>query len=388
MDEKELEAIALKSAEIVAKALEAKAEAKAVADKAEAEKLEAVKAAAVEEFKATLEPAAKGGFATKKVTKLGMKDDDMQSFMHYVRTGDRIAAKAALVEGTDSFGGFLVPVDFHNTIQAKVNASCWTRLAGVQMLTGSRDSVQVPAEGTSLTKWEVTAESCDYYEEEPQLDPITITAFKWTRLIKLSEELVADQAANLDEFLGNTIADWAAQTEAYYAAVGTGSGQHGGVAKFDSLIPVTTADQTTSDVITVAEVFAIAYGLNDMLRDRAVWLMNATTESYLRQLLVATPYAFGLPSVQGTGSSIGNILGRPVFTNSGLGAYNGAESDKVCIAFFDPKAYTIYNRQGLFVRRLNELYAASGQVGILASFRQGGAITMGSHIYHFIEKDT
>ena len=388
MDEKEMEALALKTAEIVSKGLDAKAEAKAAADKLESERLEAVKAAAVEEFKATLEPAWKGGFATKKVTKLGLKNDDMESFMHYIRTGDQIAAKAALVEGTDSYGGFLVPIDFHNTIQAKVNAKCWTRLAGVQQLTGSRDSVQVAAEGTSLTKWEASAESCDYYEEEPQLDPVTITAYKWTRLIKVSEELVADQAANLDEFLGNTLADWAAQTEAYYAAVGSGSAQHGGVAKFDSLIPVTTRDQATSDVITVAEVFAIAYGLNDNLRDSAVWLMNGTTESYLRQILVATPYAFGAPSIQGTGGTIGNLLGRPVFNNSGLGAYNGGESDKVCIAFFDPKAYTLYNRQGLFVRRLNELYAANGQVGILASFRQGGAITMGSHIYHFIEKDT
>jgi HK97 family phage major capsid protein len=383
MDEKELSDVALKSAEFVMKALADKE----AAAKADADKIAAAVAAGIEEYKATQEPAWKGGFATKKVTKLGLKDDEMASFMHYVRTGDTVAAKAVMVEGTDSYGGFLVPNDFHSTIQTKVNAKCWTRLAGVQQLTGSRDIMQVPAEGTSLTKWEVTAESCDYYEEEPQLDPVSITAYKWTRLIKLSEELVDDQASNLEQFLANTIADWAAQTEAYFAAVGSGSSQHGGVAKFDSLIPVTTADQATSDVITVAEVFAIAYGLNDNLRDSAVWLMNGTTESYLRQILVATPYAFGTPSIQGTGGTIGNLLGRPVFNNSGLGAYNGGESDKVCIAFFDPMAYTLYNRKGLVIRRLNELYAASGQVGILASFRQGGAITMGSHIYHFIEKD-
>jgi HK97 family phage major capsid protein len=381
MDAKELNDLANAAADV--------AEKRAAAAKAEEERIAGlVKAgadAAVEAYKSTQEPAWKGGFATKKVTKLGLKEDDMDSFMHYVRTGDRIAAKAAMIEGTDSFGGFLVPIDFHNVIQTKINETSWPRRAGVQVLQGSRDVMQVPAEGTSMGKFSVSGEDSDYNENEPQLDPVSITAYKWTKLLKLSEELVEDQAANLEEFLSQSIADWAAQTESYYCAVGTGSSQHTGVCKWDSLVVPNTLTQATSAVITAAEIFTVAYTLNDGLRDRAVWLMNGTTEAYLRQLGAPNQYgyAFGLPSVQGQGTSMGGIFGRPVFNTSALPAYNAATCEVVAIAFFDPKAYTIYERRGLVIRRLNELYAAGGMVGIIASFRQGGAITQGSHIVHY-----
>ena len=384
MEERELELLAAKAAEVAEKRADERAAVKAAKDA----EIKAAVEAGIEEYKNTQEPAWKGGFATKKVTKLGLKDDEMASFLHYIRTGDSVAAKAAMVEGTDSYGGFLVPEDFHATIQAKVNELAWPRRAGVQILNGSRDVMQVPREGTSLTKWEVTAESCDYYEEEPQLDPLSLTAYKWTRLIKLSEELVEDQAANLDEFLSNTIADWAAQTESYMCAVGSGSGQHTGVACWTSTTTlVANTTLATSDVITVAEIFALAYSLNDGLRDRAVWLTNGTTESYIRQLLVSTPYAFGPPSLQGTGTGMGGIFGRPMFNSSGMSAYNSGESDTVVLAFFDPKAYMIYERKGLAIRRLNELYAANGQVGLIASFRQTGGIAIPAHVKHLCNKD-
>ena len=80
-------------------ALEA-VDAKAKAEKDEAEKVAAIKAEAVkeaeEEIKAKLEKSYQGGFAIKKVTGLGLKDDDMKSFGYWLRTGDQAAVKAAL----------------------------------------------------------------------------------------------------------------------------------------------------------------------------------------------------------------------------------------------------------------------------------------------------
>jgi HK97 family phage major capsid protein len=50
--------------------------------------------------------------------------------------------------------------------------------------------------------------------------------------------------------------------------------------------------------------------------------------------------------------------------------------------------YTIGERVGMTVRRLNELYAGTGQVGILASIRVGGAVTQAEAFKHLVHPTT
>ena len=60
------------------------------------------------------------------------------------------------------------------------------------------------------------------------------------------------------------------------------------------------------------------------------------------------------------------ILGRPVYTST---AVPGIGAGQKVMAFGDFSYYWIGDRQGISFRRLNELYATTGQVGFLATKR-------------------
>ena len=72
-----------------------------------------------------------------------------------------------------------------------------------------------------------------------------------------------------------------------------------------------------------------------------------------------------------------NILNRPVKTSSyvpTLGAGNKA------IAFGDFSYYWVADRQGRAFQRLNELYAATGQIGFKATQRVDGKLVLGEAV--------
>ena len=77
------------------------------------------------------------------------------------------------------------------------------------------------------------------------------------------------------------------------------------------------------------------------------------------------------------------ILGRPVRTSAYMPAI--AASAKT-IAFGDFSYYWIADRQGRSFKRLNELYAANGQVGFLASQRVDGKLILSEAIKVLAQK--
>ena len=97
--------------------------------------------------------------------------------------------------------------------------------------------------------------------------------------------------------------------------------------------------------------------------------MNDGTEAVLRGL-TGNPFLFGVTPAGGQ-FEIDTLMGKRVF-NSDSVAEIGASAKSMLIG--DWSAYFIAERHGLVVQRLGELYAANGQVGLLAKFRQGAAV--------------
>ena len=77
------------------------------------------------------------------------------------------------------------------------------------------------------------------------------------------------------------------------------------------------------------------------------------------------------------------ILGSPVRTSAYMPAI--AASAKT-IAFGDFSYYWIADRQGRSFKRLNELYAANGQVGFLASQRVDGKMILPEAVKVLVQK--
>ena len=99
--------------------------------------------------------------------------------------------------------------------------------------------------------------------------------------------------------------------------------------------------------------------------------MNDTTVKLIRKLKDCDGQYLWMPSI--TEGAPDMILGHRVINSSFMPA---ATSGNKSVAFGDFSYYWIADRQGRTFKRLNELYATTGQVGFLASQRVDGKLIL------------
>jgi HK97 family phage major capsid protein len=313
-----------------------------------------------------------GAPAIKKVTERGFKDDAVKSFMHWIRTGDDVAYKAAMQGQTDAEGGYLVPDDFYSQVVEKRNEIAVMRAAGAQVVPTSLDKLNVPVENTAATKFVVTAEEGSYDENEPTFDQAAIDVYKFTKLIKLSEELEADNKVNLQNYLARVFGRAMALAENYYMV---------NVAAAGSSMPtsVTYSATTTTAVasqtaFTAAELLDVIYAVPSAYSTNLVMFMRRSTLGKIRQL-TGNPFSF-IPTPTGggganTSQSAGTVHDIPVFVTDELPAQAAANKP---VVVFNPEFYMIADREALVVSRNPWLYQATGQIGLFAKFRFGAEL--------------
>ncbi len=384
MEEKDIKALVDQTIAEKEKA-KADAEAKAKADAdAKTALTEQVKATVAEALKGVVVPSGAGVAVPniKKVTERGFATDEMKSFLHWIRTGDDVAYKAAMQGQTDPEGGYAVPDDFYNQVVAKRNEVSVMRQCGVQVMQTSLDRLLVPVEDTAATKFVVTAEEGSYSENEPTLNQVAITVHKMTKLIKISEELEADAKANFGGYLAGVWGRTLGLAENYYFCnvAANGSSQPQSIT-YASTAGTATASQTAT---TAAELLALIYKIGSAYSDNLVLLMRRATLGALRALsgnpftFIATPDGSGGANTKpGLG---GYIHGIPVYCTDDLPAQAAASVKFVVL--FNPDFYMIVEREGLTVSRNPYLYQASGQIGLFARARMGGACLQAEAAYH------
>lgn len=328
----------------------------------------------VEELKAA--PGIERGERTIKAPAVveGLGEKSYKSaFWDYVRTGEvsniRKASKAALQEGTTTEGGYLVPDDEYGSIIAKRDEESIISKLGLMRVTTDRDKYNFPTENASLAKFTLVAEegAISAAEEEPTFAQVSVPVYKFTKLIKISEELLEDENSNLEAFLTNAIGRAVADTENYYALIGAGSTEPqgaflGGTAglSFDS-----------ASAIGAAEIPELMGKLGSPYHTGAAWVMDPATWFYLKGLS-GNPFVFTSGVARLSGTVDGPTLeGYPVVLNSNV-ANIAASAKSLMFGNFNYMGF-VTNR-GLRIRRLNELYAGNGQIGILATYRFGCAV--------------
>ncbi|MHB0966011.1 MAG: phage major capsid protein [Bellilinea sp.] len=363
-------------------------------EKTVAAEAETVSKTEFEALKADLEALKKAAPGIEKGAPVVMKaanlgdPDPVQDFENWIYTGvGRIKKhtsivdlsngrggkyKAALQEGTDSEGGYLVPVDTLNRIIEKRGEMSLLGSLGVQTFNTDRDQFTFPTEGTSMTKFTIVAEEGDISpaENEPTFGSAgvpPVSLYKFMKLIKISDELDEDYNTGLSEFLAGAIGrSWAA-TENYYVQVGSGSSQPQGA--FVGGTAGLTLDSATA--IGAAEIPELIGKLKIPYRDRAVMVMNRTTGAYLAGL-TGNQFVFRAPlasQLWANGEDMG--IGYPVkLTEDAAAIAAGAKS----LLFGNFEFYGWVRNRSLRVKRLVEAYATTGQIGILAQFRAGGAV--------------
>ena len=326
----------------------------------------------IDELKA--EPGIERGEKTVKapavIGELGEKDYT-KSFWHYVRTGEsndlRKASKAALQEGTTTEGGYLVPDDEYGSIIAKRDEESIISKLGLMRVTTNRDKYNFPTENGSLSKFSLVAEegAISAAEEEPTFAQSDVVVYKFNKLIKVSEELLEDDNANLEAFLTNALGRALADTENYYTLIGAGSTQPQGA--FVGGTAGLTLDSASA--IGAGEIPELMGKLGSPYHNGAAWVMDPATWFYLKGLTSSNVFTFTSGVARLSGTVDGPTLeGYPVILNSNAA---GVTASAKSLLFGNFNYMGFVTNRGLRVKRLNELYAGNGQVGILATYRFG-----------------
>lgn len=284
----------------------------------------------------------------------------------------------ALQEGVDTEGGYLVPDEFeHTLVEALEEENMFRKLAHViQTSSGERKIPVVASKGSA--NW--IDEEGPYVDSDDSFGQVTIGSFKLGTTIKVSEELINDSVFPLEEYISKEFARRIGSREEEAFFTGDGNGKPLGflAAKGGAEVGVTAASATA---ITADEIIDLYYSLKTPYRKNAVWILNDATVKAVRKLKDSTGQYLWQPSL--TEGTPDKLLGRPVYTSAYMPtAAAGAKT----IAFGDFKYYWIADRQGRCFRRLNELYATTGQVGFLGSQRVDGKLILSEAVKVLAQK--
>jgi len=346
-----------------------KMEADVVALGKEVERLERQSALDAEMAKATSSPITNKPGELKAEEKPGRAATAYKSsFWKAMRNGDITPEiRNALQIGIDTKGGFLVPQEFEATLIAGLEDENVVRKLAKIITTGGDHQIPVIAtKGTA--SW--VAEEGAIPESDDAFGRITLGAFKLATAIKVSEELLTDSVFNIEQYLAEGFATRIGSKEEEAFVVGDGAGKPTGIfhTTGGGQLGVTTASQTA---ITLDEILDLFYSLKAPYRRDAAFLMNDSTVKALRKLKDSTGQYIWQTNVKENEPD--TILGRPVFTSSFVPAI---AAGKKTVAFGDFKYFWIADREGRSFKRLDELYAITGQVGFVATQRVDGKVIL------------
>ncbi|MGR5911121.1 phage major capsid protein [Bacillus pacificus] len=291
-----------------------------------------------------------------------------KAFWNAMRDNVSYEVRNALKIGTDSEGGFLVPDEFERTlVEALEEENIFRRLANV--ITTSSGDRKIPVVASKGTASWIDEEGA-IPESDDSFGQVSIGAYKLATMIKVSEELLNDSVFNLESYITREFARRIGNKEEEAFFIGDGTGKPTGIlnATGGGQVGVTAASATA---ITLDEVLDLFYSLKAPYRNKAVFVMNDATIKAIRKLKDGNGQYLWQPSVQaGTPDT---ILNRPLYTSSYVPTI---EAGAKTMVFGDFSYYWVADRQGRVFKRLNELYAVTGQVGFIATQRVDGKLIL------------
>ena len=272
-----------------------------------------------------------------------------------------------LSEGVDANGGYLVPEEYDKRLIDVLTEENVMRRLGTSITTSGEHKINIagtkPAaawieEGGNLTFGDAT------------FDQIILDAHKLHVAIKVTEELLYDNAFNLESYIIDQFGKALANAEEDAFLNGSGTGQPLGILSpvGGAEIGITAASGTK---ITSDEVIDLVYSLKRPYRKNAKFLTNDQTLAALRKLKDTTGQYLWQPSYQA--GEPDRILGYPVETSP---YFPVLASGAPAIAFGDFSYYNIGDRGTRSFAELKELFAGNGMVGFVAKERVDGKLVL------------
>ncbi len=316
------------------------------------------------------EPTAPKTFAEYREQRAGIRPQDTDEyrsvfFKAFSESGPltsdeyRVLSKASAGAGLN-----LVPTAFSNTLIDSLRDFGVMRQVSTIDTTDSGEAIQYPTVTThGVATW--TAENAAYTASDEVFGQTTLNAYKAATLIKVSEELLADSAFDLERYIRGEFGLRVGVLENTAYVAGDGTGKPTGITTQASA-GITAASATT---VTADELIDLYHSLLPPYRRNAVWLMKDSTIKIVRKLKDTTnQYLWQTALVAGQPDT---LLGRPVYADPDMPA---ATTGLVSVLFGDFAYYHIRDVNGVLFQRLNELYAENGQIGFRAAHRTDGKL--------------
>ena len=294
--------------------------------------------------------------------------DYKRAFWNVMRNKKSMEIQNALKIGTDSEGGYLVPDEFESMlVEGLLEENIFRQIAKVITTTsGDRKIPVVASRGTAA--W--IDEESPISDSDDTFGQVSIGAYKLATMIKISEELLNDSVFNLETYIAQEFARRIGSKEEEAFFIGDGTGKPTGIFNVTggAQVGITAAGQSA---IKMDEILDLFYSLKAPYRKNATFIMNDATVKEIRKLKDGNGQYLWQPSI--IAGEPDTILNRPVKTSSYVPTL---EAGAKAIAFGDFSYYWVADRQGRAFQRLNELYAATGQVGFKATQRVDGKLIL------------
>ena len=318
----------------------------------------------------TEKPAAAAGIAD---TKQGRRSDEYKTAFWNMMRSKAVTPDVlnVLQIGTDADGGYLAPDEFEHTLITALEEENIFRKFARTLQTNSGDRLIPVVSSHGKAEW--MDENALVPESDDKFAQMSVSAYKLGTFIKVSDELLNDAAFDIPDYIATEFARrmGAKEEEAFF--VGDGVKKPTGI----------FADEGGADVgvtlgsaaITADSLIDLFYSLRAPYRRNAVWIMNDSTVKAIRKLKDKNDqYLWQTALTAGTPDT---ILNRPIYTSPYVPEI--ANGNKVMM-FGDLKYYWVVDRQGRSFKRLNELFATTGQVGFMTTQRVDGKLTLSEAI--------
>lgn len=303
---------------------------------------------------------SKPGSGRGEEPKTGRASDEYRKAMLDAFRSNFKRVSNILQEGVDADGGYLVPEEYdHRLIDTLSEENIMRRLATTTTTSGEHKiniAATKPAaswieEGGALTFGDAT------------FSQILLDAHKLHVAIKVTEELLYDNAFNLEGYILDQFGKALANAEEDAFLNGDGTGKPLGLF-------AATGGGTVAGTLTAAiksdDMLDLVYALKRPYRKTASFIMNDKTLASLRKLKDNNGAYIWQPSYQA--GEPDRVLGYAVHTS--------AYAPEDAIAFGDYKYYNIGDRGTRSFAELRELFAGNGMIGYVAKERVDGKLIL------------
>lgn len=305
--------------------------------------------------------------AAGQVKKIGRAADDYAKDMLRALRSNFKQVTNILQEGVDTDGGYLVPEEYDSRLVQELKEANIFRNLATTITTGGERKINIAAT-TPAAAWIEEGGALSF--GDATFEQILLDAHKLHVAIKVTEELLYDNAFRLENYIITQFAKALGNAEEDAFLNGDGIGKPLGIfaETGGGQIGVTAASATA---ITADEIINLVYSLKRPYRKNAKFIMNDQTISVLRKLKDGNQAFLWQPSMKE--GEADRLFGYSVLTSPYVPII---EAGKPVVAFGDFSYYNIGDRGTRSFAELKELFAGNGMIGFVAKERVDGKLIL------------